>query len=44
MPATPIEAVGQWQFPEDSYAIAASFRKGGSWTLQTEAGTKLFQV
>ena len=23
------------QFLEDSYATAASFRKGGSWTVQT---------
>src|SRR6201998_2310869 len=32
------------QFLEDSYATAASFRKDGSWTVQTEAGTKPFQV
>jgi hypothetical protein len=32
------------QFLEDSYATAASFRKDGSWTVQTEAGTEPFQV
>jgi hypothetical protein len=32
------------QFLEDSYAIAASFRKDGSWTVQTEPGAEPFQV
>jgi uncharacterized protein len=32
------------QFLEDSYATAASFRSGGSWTVQTEAGAPPFQV
>jgi uncharacterized protein len=32
------------QFLEDSYATAASFRAGGSWTVQTESGAELFQV
>ena len=32
------------QFFEDSYATAASFRKDGSWIVQTEPGTKPFQV
>jgi uncharacterized protein len=32
------------QFLEDSYATAASFRKDGSWTIQTETGTEPFQV
>ena len=32
------------QFLEDSYATAASFRKDGSWTVQTEPGAKPFQV
>jgi ketosteroid isomerase-like protein len=32
------------QFLEDSYATAASFRKGGSWTVQTEPGAETFQV
>ena len=32
------------QFLEDSYATAASFRSGGSWTVQTQAGTEPFQV
>ena len=32
------------QFLEDSYATAASFRVGGSWTVQTEPGAELFQV
>ena len=32
------------QFLEDSYATAASFRKDGSWTVQTEAGAAPFQV
>ena len=32
------------QFLEDSYATAASFRSGGSWTVQTQAGEKHFQV
>jgi len=32
------------QFLEDSYATAASFRKDGSWTVQTEPGTEPFSV
>ena len=32
------------QFLEDSYATAASFRCGGSWTVQTERGAEPFQV
>ena len=32
------------QFLEDSYATAASFRKDGSWTVQTRAGAEPFQV
>jgi uncharacterized protein len=32
------------QFLEDSYATAASFRKDGSWTVQTEAGAAPFAV
>ena len=32
------------QFLEDSYATAASFRAGGSWAVQTQPGTELFQV
>ena len=32
------------QYLEDSYATAASFRKDGSWTVQTEADTEPFQV
>jgi uncharacterized protein len=32
------------QFQEDSYATAASFRKEGSWTVQTEPDTAPFQV
>ena len=32
------------QFQEDSYATAASFRKDGSWTVQTEADAAPFQV
>jgi uncharacterized protein len=32
------------QFLEDSYATAASFRKDGSWTVQTEAGADSFEV
>jgi hypothetical protein len=32
------------QFLEDSYATAASFRKDGSWTVQTEAGADPFEV
>ena len=32
------------QFLEDSYATAASFRSGGSWTVQTEPDTEPFQV
>jgi uncharacterized protein len=32
------------QFQEDSYATAASFRKGGSWTVQTEADEQSFEV
>ena len=32
------------QFLEDSYATAGSFRKGGSWVVQTEPGAEPFQV
>jgi len=32
------------QFLEDSYATAASFRKDGAWTVQTEAGAEPFRV
>ena len=32
------------QYLEDSYATAASFRKDGSWTIQTEVGTEPFRV
>ena len=32
------------QFLEDSYATAASFRSGGSWTVQTEPGAEPFRV
>ena len=32
------------QFLEDSYATASSFRKDGSWILQTEPGAEPFQV
>jgi ketosteroid isomerase-like protein len=32
------------QFQEDTYATAASFRKGGSWTVQTAPGAEPFEV
>jgi uncharacterized protein len=32
------------QFLEDSYATAASFRKSGSWTVQTEPDAESFEV
>ena len=32
------------QFLEDSYATASSFRKDGSWIVQTEPGADPFQV
>jgi uncharacterized protein len=32
------------QFQEDSYATAESFRKGGSWTVQTEPDAAPFTV
>jgi uncharacterized protein len=32
------------QYLEDSYATAASFRKDGSWTIQTKPGVEPFQV
>jgi ketosteroid isomerase-like protein len=32
------------QFLEDSYATASSFRKDGTWTVQTEADVAPFQV
>jgi uncharacterized protein len=32
------------QFLEDSYATASSFRKDGSWTIQTEPGAEPFEV
>ena len=36
--------VAYLRFLEDTYATAASFRSGGSWTVQTEPGTEPFQV
>jgi ketosteroid isomerase-like protein len=32
------------QFLEDSYATASSFRKSGSWTVQTEPDAEPFEV
>jgi len=32
------------QFFEDSYATAASFRRNGIWTIQTESGAEPFEV
>jgi ketosteroid isomerase-like protein len=32
------------QFLEDSYATASSFRKSGSWTVQTEPGAEPIEV
>jgi uncharacterized protein len=32
------------QFLEDSYATASSFRKSGSWTVQTEPDAELIEV
>jgi uncharacterized protein len=32
------------QFQEDTYATGASFRKSGSWTVQTEPGAEPFEV
>ena len=32
------------QFLEDSYATASSFRKSGSWIVQTEPGADLIEV
>ena len=32
------------QFLEDTYATAASFRKDGSWTVQSQADAEPFQV
>jgi uncharacterized protein len=32
------------QFLEDSYATAASFRKSGTWTVQTEPGANPIEV
>jgi uncharacterized protein len=32
------------QFQEDTYATAASFRKSGSWTVQTEPDAEPFEV
>ena len=32
------------QFQEDTYATGASFRKSGSWTVQTEVGAEPFVV
>ena len=32
------------QFQEDTYATAASFRKSGSWTVQTQPGAEPFEV
>src|SRR6266851_8701895 len=31
-------------FMEDTYATASSFRKGGTWTVQTKADAQPFQV
>ena len=36
--------VSYLQFLEDSYATAASFRSGGSWTVQTQVDAEPFQV
>jgi uncharacterized protein len=36
--------VSYLQFLEDSYATAASFRRDGSWTVQTEPGSEPFEV
>ena len=36
--------VAYLQFQEDTYATASSFRKDGSWTVQTEPGATPFQV
>jgi len=36
--------VAYLQFQEDSYATAASFRKDGSWTVQTDPDATPFQV
>ena len=32
------------QVLEDSYATASSFRKGGSWIVQTESGADPIEV
>lgn len=32
------------QFLEESYATASSFRKDGSWTVQTEPDAEPFEV
>jgi ketosteroid isomerase-like protein len=32
------------QFLEDSYATASSFRKGGTWTVQTEPAAEPYEV
>jgi ketosteroid isomerase-like protein len=32
------------QFVEDTYATAASFRRSGAWTVQTEVGAEPFEV
>jgi uncharacterized protein len=32
------------QFLEDTYATASSFRKGGTWTVQTQADAEPFQI
>jgi len=32
------------QFLEDSYATASSFRKSGSWTVQTEPDAESIEV
>ena len=32
------------QFLEDSYATASSFRKGGTWTVQTEPGAEPIEI
>ena len=36
--------VAYLQFQEDSYATASSFRKDGSWTVQTEPEAAAFKV
>lgn len=33
-----------FQFLEDTYASASSFRQGGSWTVKTTKATPAFEV